>query len=78
MTKMAMDIETHIENAQLSKSNIVIETISKLTINYDNYNPTRTGSYVKSPEWLSLQTTCINIKLEDQKCFRYCVQCSVF
>ena len=62
MTKMAIDIETQIENAQLSKSNIVIEKISKITLNYDKYNPTRAGSYIKLPEWLSLKKACINIK----------------
>ena len=69
MTKMAMDIEIQIENANLSKSNIVIEKISKLTINYDKYNPTRAGSYVELPKWLSLKKACINIKKEDQTCF---------
>ena len=78
MTKMATDIETQIEHAQLSKSNIVVEKINKIIINYDEYHPTRAGSYVKMPEWLSLNKACINIKHEDQTCFKYCVQCSVF
>ena len=52
-TKTAKDIDAQIENGQLSKSNIVIEKINKNTINYYNYNPTRAGSYVKLPEWLS-------------------------
>ena len=78
MTKMAKDIDTQIENAQLSKSNIVIENISKITINYDKYNPTRAGSYVELPKWLSSKKACINIINEDTKCFEYCVQCSVF
>ena len=78
MTKMAKDIGTQIENAQLSNSNIVIEKISKTTTNYDKYNPTGAGSYVELPEWLSLKKACISIKNEDQKCFKYCVQCSVF
>ena len=77
MTKMAMDIETQIENSNLSQSNIAISKIDKITINYDKYNPTRAGSYVKLPEWLSLKKACINIRNEDQKCFKYCVQCSV-
>ena len=62
MTNMAKDIDTQIENAQLSKSNIVIENIIKIIINYDKYNPAGAGSYVKLPEWLSLNKACINIK----------------
>ena len=50
MTNMAKDIDTQIGNAQLSKSNIVIEKIHKFIINYGKYNPTRAGSYVKLPE----------------------------
>ena len=65
MTKMAKDIHTQVENAQLSKSNIVIEKISKITIKYDKYNPTRAGSYVKLPEWLSLKkASALNMKIK--------------
>ena len=53
MTNMAKDTDTHIENAQLSKYNIVVEKMIKITISYDKYNPTRAGSYVKLPERLS-------------------------
>jgi hypothetical protein len=78
MTKVANDIETQIEVSQLSKSNIIIEKINKITVNYDKYNPTRAGSYIELPKWISLKKACINIKNEDHKCFKYCVQCSVF
>ena len=54
MTKMALDIEIQIENANLIKSNIVVEKINQITINYDKYNPARAGSYVELPKWLSL------------------------
>ena len=83
MTKLPIDIETQIENTQLSKSNIVIENISNITINYDIYiyiyvyNPTRAGSYVKLPEWLSSTQHVSTLKHEDQTCCKYCVQCSV-
>ena len=69
LSKMAQDIELQIESAPLHRSNIVIEKISKLTNNYDKYNPTRAGSYVELPKWLSLRTTCINTKSDDSKCF---------
>ena len=78
MSKMAQDIELQIENANLSKSNIVIEKINKITINYDKYNPTRAGSYIELPKWISSNKACINIKNEDNKCLKYCVQCSAF
>ena len=78
MNKMAQDIELQIEISQLGKSNIVIEKISKITVNYDKYNPTRAGSYIELPKWISSKKACINIKNEDNKCFKYGVQCSAF
>ena len=74
MNKMAQDIELQIEISQLGKSNIVIEKINKITVNYDKYNPTRAGSYIELPKWISSKTACININ-EDNKCLKYCVQC---
>ena len=78
MTKMAEDIETQVGNSHLNSSDIVIDKTSKLMINYDKYNPTRAGSYIELPKWLSSTKACINIKNEDNKCFKYWVQCSVF
>ena len=78
MSSMADDIEKQIESSQLGKSNIVIEKINKITIHYDKYNPTRAGSYIELPKWVSSKKACINIKNEDNKCFKYCIQCSVF
>ena len=78
MSKMAQDIELQIGNANLSKSYIVIEKISKTTVNYDKYNPTRAGTYIELPKWISSKKACINIKIEGNKCLKYCVQCSAF
>ena len=79
LNKLAGDIEHHIESAHLKKSNIPITQIIKINIHYDKYSPTRGGSYIELPKWVSLNTTaCINIKNEDKQCFKYCVQCSVF
>ena len=41
-----------------------MEKINKLTINYDKYNPTRAGSYVKLPEWLSLKKHVSTLKMK--------------
>ena len=51
---------------------------NKIIVNYDKYNPTRAGSYIELPKWVSSKKACINIKNDDNKCFKYCVQCSVF
>ena len=77
MTKMAEDIETQAGNSHLTSSDIVINKMSKLTTKYDKSNPTRAGSYIELPKWLSSNKACIHINNEDNKCFKYCVQCSV-
>ena len=77
LAKMIDDIKTQIGNSYLSSSNITIDKIDKLTIHYDKYNPTRAGSYIELPQWMSSNKACINIRNEDNKCFKYCVQCSV-
>ena len=78
LIKTADDIQTRIDNSYLSSSNIAIDKIAKITIHSDNYNPTRAGSYIELPKWVSSKKACINIQNEGKNCFKYCVQCSVF
>ena len=75
INNMAGDIEEQIENSQLKRSGLTIKKIMKITIHYDKYDPTRAGSYIELPKWVSLKKACINIKNEDDYCFKYCVQC---
>ena len=78
LTKMADDIETQFGRSHLNGSDIALDKIETITIHYDKYNPTRAGNYIELPKWVSSNKACINIKNEDNKCFKYCVQCSVF
>ena len=73
LNNMASDIEIKIGNFQLKKSGYSINKIEKITIHYDKYNPTRAGKYMELPKWNSLKKACINIKNEDEQCFKYCV-----
>ena len=75
INNMAGDIEEQIENSQLKRSGLTIKKIMKITIHYDKYDPTRAGSYIELPKWISLKKACINIKNDDDYCFKYCVQC---
>ena len=71
---MASDIEILIGNSQLNKSGYKINHIEKITIHYDKYNPTRAGKYIELPKWIATKKACINIKNDDDYCFKYCVQ----
>ena len=77
INKMAADIELQIELKQFHKSGLRIHAIDKLTVNFDRYNPTRAGSYIELPKWIADKKACINIKNEDNKSFKYSVQCGV-
>ena len=74
---MAQDIITLIQKADLPKSGLVFDRILGMTINYNRYNPTRGGSYIELPEWIANQKACINIKNEDNKCFKYSILCAI-
>ena len=71
---MASDIEIKVENSQLRRSGYTINKIESIRIHYDKYNPTRAGKYIELPKWISTKKACINIKNDDDYCFKYCVQ----
>ena len=77
MNDMAADIETQIELKQFNKSGLRVHSVDKLTVHYDRYNPTRGGSYIELPDWIKAKKACINIKNEDNRCFKVSVQCGV-
>ena len=56
LNKMADDIQTQIGSSYLSSSGITLAKIDKITIHYDKYNPTRAGSYIELPKWVSSNT----------------------
>ena len=71
---MASDIEIKVENSQLRKSGYTIKKVDGIHIHYDKYNPTRGSKYIELPRWVALKKACINIKNDDEYCFKYCVQ----
>ena len=77
ISQIATDIEIQMDRMELSESGLVIKQIKKLIINYDKYNPTRGGSFIDLPKWVSDKKACINILNTDQLCLKYAVQCGV-
>lgn len=77
MFQMATDIEFQIEKMELSESGLVLIEIEQIRINYDKYHPTRGGSFIELPKWIQDKKVCINIQNEDNKRFKYCIQCGV-
>ena len=52
---MATDIERLMDRMELSEGGLVVKQIDKLKFYYDKYNPTRGGSYIELPKWVSLK-----------------------
>ena len=77
LNQMASDVEHQAEVMEVSESGLVITQIDKLKFNYDKYNPTRGGKFIPLPKWVSSKRTCINIKNQDEQCFKYSVQCGI-
>ena len=51
--------------------------MDKIKFNFDKYNPTRGGKFIPLPKWVQSKKACINIQNEDDKCFKYSVQCGI-
>ena len=69
------DLKDKFENHQFKKSGGTIRSIEKIRIMISQYKPLRGSSYFELPEKVKNSGACINIKNEDNACFKYCVQC---
>ena len=78
LNNIAHDIEVQIEIAELTQSGLVLLQVGRLVISYDRYNPTRGSSYIPLPDWVANKKACINIKNNDELCFKYSVQCGFY
>ena len=72
---IASDIELLIETKQFDKSGYKIKKIRKNIIQFDKYDPPRAGTCIELPKVIATKTACINIKNDDDYCFKYCVYC---
>ena len=64
LTKMADDIETQFGRSHLNCSDIALHRIEKVTVHYDKYNPTRAGSYIELPKWVSSKKLVLILKMK--------------
>ena len=75
LKRMRPDIETIILDMGLYQSGLIIHKINNIYILYNKYNPTRAGKYIELPEWIQKKKACININNQDDKCFKYSIEC---
>jgi hypothetical protein len=50
-----------------------LENVIHVDLKIREYKPLSGSSYIETPKWISVKKATVNIKNEDQKCFKYCM-----
>ena len=67
-----------IQDLEGTKSNLNFQKILSITLHFDKYDPTRADSFIELPRFIKLKKACVNIKNQDNQCFKYCIQSIVY
>ena len=70
---MIQNIEERIQNFNQIGSNWRFQRILFLDVHFTDYLPLRGSSYSELPKELKYKRAVINMKNEDQQCFKWCV-----
>ena len=73
LDKMIARIEEVLTNFQQSGSNWVFQEIQRLEIHFANWQPLGVSTFIPLPAKLKNKKGVINIKNEDNQCFKWCV-----
>ena len=73
LDKMIARIEEVLANFQQSGSNWVFQEIRRLEIHFANWKPIRGSTFIPLPAKLKNKKGVINIKNEDNQCFKWCI-----
>ena len=73
LDKMIARIEEVLANFQQSGSNWVFQQIRRLEIHFANWKPIRGSTFIPLPTRLQNKKGVINIKNEDNQCFKWCI-----
>ena len=67
------DMDVQIDLWQQQGSGFVVSSVDEHHLSINRYNPLGAGSWVELPKWLqNSRKGLINIKNEDNECFRWC------
>ena len=70
---MIQNIEERIQNFNQRGSNWRFQRILSLDVHFTDYLPLRGSSFIELPKGLKSKKAVINMKNEDQQCFKWCV-----
>ena len=66
-------IDTEMEKFQVRESGWSLKSILNLVINIYKYNPMRGSSYIDLPSFIKNKKVCVNVKNDDDQCFRWAI-----
>ena len=55
-------------------SHFIFDSVDALYYNHNKISLSRGGLQIDSPEWLKNKKVTINPKINDDKCFQYCLE----
>ncbi len=67
------EINEYIENQDNNEGYWHLESVINVDFKLREYKPLSGSSYINLPSWISAKKATINIKNDDQKCFKYCM-----
>ena len=71
--EMVDEIETLIQTAEGEGSGWVLESITDIKLHTAEWDPLNAGSYIDLPPFLKNKKAIINMKNQDNECFKWCV-----
>jgi len=77
LVRMIAETRMDFENKELKKSGLKLMKVEQMSLRYSKYVPLKGGSHIELPACIANSKSCINIKNEDDLCFKYAVLCLV-
>ena len=75
---LIQQINHKVETVDIKRSGGAFKATKKIRVMTTKYKPMRGSSYFELPDKIKRSQACINIKNEDNECFKYGVQCVVY
>ena len=73
VSELLNEIHEKIESWDNNEGYWHLENVIHIDLKIREYKPLPGSSYIETPKWISVKKATVNIKNEDQKCFKYCM-----
>ena len=73
MMNVQQPIDMEMEEFQERESGWSLKSILNLVVNIYKYNPMRGSSFIDLPPFIKNKKACVNVKNDDDQCFRWAI-----